>query len=457
MSMMLFRKPDGENGSLEDQLFDMLKGGNPEPMAEDDAYEQAMAYLMENKREPKKEDDDFAFGANEEWKSLLWDEDHPRDGEGKFTKEHVSTARRGMASGTIAPKRSDTPITSDASGRQIRHYVELPNGAKVHPDELHRAKFDGDGRPFVSSDEGLTTIGAGSGKSRNFAHALAVAAMSNGQTSIQSPHGYSVTLSGDEWRKISQSHNGEGFSEWFDETGHALRSDGGSKARQLDDAGDFFGQRVAGQGSFMFKSPSRRDHREDRYKSIPTPFLVRKSIPGEYDESKHNRDHGKFASSPGSSGGTDSSQPKAPAVSHEKLTAFAEKWKAKHGENAHAALDAKMKELASSQDPASQRQLAGAKLLKEHLGQAKASDPVSTGFDKLQSIIKRAGSTDRANRPQKPDFDELRAHLEAMKPADVKAIANKIGDPRIANKKQTIDNLIRRVESALETRLNTGF
>lgn len=47
-----------------DRLKEMLTEGNPEPMSEDDAYEQAMEHLRSG--EPAGADEDFAFGANEE-------------------------------------------------------------------------------------------------------------------------------------------------------------------------------------------------------------------------------------------------------------------------------------------------------------------------------------------------------------------------------------------------------
>lgn len=60
-----FREENGENGSHYDQMWDMLIEGNPEKMTEEDAYEQALDYVMRDG--PKKEElkeDDFDFGAN---------------------------------------------------------------------------------------------------------------------------------------------------------------------------------------------------------------------------------------------------------------------------------------------------------------------------------------------------------------------------------------------------------
>jgi hypothetical protein len=39
----------GHEGNEQERLFDLLMAGNPEPMSEDDAYEQAFEHLMEHK------------------------------------------------------------------------------------------------------------------------------------------------------------------------------------------------------------------------------------------------------------------------------------------------------------------------------------------------------------------------------------------------------------------------
>jgi hypothetical protein len=63
-----FRQEDGEHGSHADQLLAMLLTGDPEPMAEDDAYEQALEMMGEGGRSatpkaPDPDDDFIPFAA----------------------------------------------------------------------------------------------------------------------------------------------------------------------------------------------------------------------------------------------------------------------------------------------------------------------------------------------------------------------------------------------------------
>lgn len=60
-----FREENGDNGNHYDQMYEMLVAGNPEPMGEEDAYEQAFNHLMGSGKAAGEGDDDFAFGEND--------------------------------------------------------------------------------------------------------------------------------------------------------------------------------------------------------------------------------------------------------------------------------------------------------------------------------------------------------------------------------------------------------
>ncbi len=231
-----FRESEqGEDKDHSEKFFEYLTHGTPQRMGQEDAYEQALEHLRQYKPEKKKKDDagDFDFGANA--KSLhssplyrrkggLFDESKiNRDDEGKFaTKDHVQEARRKLGRGEL--KVHSGKETSHATGKPIKRWVELGNGAKIHPDELHRTKFDEHGTPYVSTNEKLTIIdGTGKKEVGSFATAVAHAALSKGPATIQGPHGYSVTLPGAEWKKIDAK--GQTFAEWADDQEGSKKGD----------------------------------------------------------------------------------------------------------------------------------------------------------------------------------------------------------------------------------------
>ncbi|MBV8096260.1 MAG: hypothetical protein JO110_24090, partial [Acetobacteraceae bacterium] len=124
----------------------------------------------------------------------------------------------------------DAFILSDATGRPIRHYVTLANGARVHPDELARLKVGKDGQVSLAPDEGLTVIdpvNRGKMRVKSFGRALAnVGSYLTGPhdpVTIQSPHGYTVTKPRASWQKewnesrtLGGPKHGLSFAEWFD-------------------------------------------------------------------------------------------------------------------------------------------------------------------------------------------------------------------------------------------------
>lgn len=75
-------------------------------------------------------------------------------------RSSVALAKNMQAKGNLPVKGgADAPvIASDASGKPIKRYVALPNGARVHPDELQRLKTDKDGTVHLDPNEQLTVI-----------------------------------------------------------------------------------------------------------------------------------------------------------------------------------------------------------------------------------------------------------------------------------------------------------
>lgn len=204
-------------------------------------------------------------------------QEHPRDDAGKFVKKHVQDTRKAIASGHAAPKTADAPFPSAASGRPIKRFVELPTGQRIHPDELHRMRFDGD-EAFLSDDEGLTV---GRNTAKSFGGALARAKQHPGQTTIQSAHGYAVTLSGPEWAKVHAEHekNPRTFSEWHDDVGHALKSqDAGGPAATLDEPGDFFAPRATQTGNLFDRPDSDEWGGNEKLDEIAARSLSRKEL-----------------------------------------------------------------------------------------------------------------------------------------------------------------------------------
>ncbi len=246
-----------------EKLFDYLIAGKPQAMPEADAYEQAFDHLMGEKRRgvPQGDvDDSVPFSRTREPNryDAAFEATVERNPDGTFaeqafaSKSDVTGTRKQLAAGKIAVKTGDA--VSAATGRPIKRYVELANGAKIHPDELHRIKFDEHGEPFVSIDEGLTVNGR---RAKSFALAVAHASMSKGPATISGAHGYSVTLPGSEWRKIPAKGT---FSEWHDEQDQAdlakrreAPAEPSTTIGSEKDTDDFFAGRDAGQGRLFAK------------------------------------------------------------------------------------------------------------------------------------------------------------------------------------------------------------
>ena len=138
-----------------------------------------------------------------------------RDAGGQFSKSAVNRARRDIGSGKAAPKTAEQSFPSHLSGKSIRRHVELAGGARIHPDELHRIKHADDGEHFLSTDEMLTVREGGkTRKARSFSDALrGILPNQKGTVTIQGPHGYSATMTAEEWRKITEAWQ---FFEWLD-------------------------------------------------------------------------------------------------------------------------------------------------------------------------------------------------------------------------------------------------
>lgn len=146
---------------------------------------------------------------------LFDEQDHPRADHGRFTHkpisaEHVTKAQKAFKAQKLSAQHSADPITSDASGEQIKHHVTLESGQRVHPDELHRLRVE-DGETLLDHDEGLTIHEPG-GKSdaKSFGEALHKISAFWGKpdepVTVVSKHGYSATRPRSEWM---DQHAGE--------------------------------------------------------------------------------------------------------------------------------------------------------------------------------------------------------------------------------------------------------
>src|SRR5579883_2110653 len=147
-----------------------------------------------------------------------------RDKGGRFTFKAVKEARAALAAGRLRVRHSEDPVTSDASGEPIRHYVEVAGG-RLHPDELHRMAAAGESAE-LPADEGLEVHEPGGrSKAHSFADALGRVAAFRGRpadaVTIVSRHGYSATRPRHEWTAMHDAGEPAGsFSAWYDAEGH---------------------------------------------------------------------------------------------------------------------------------------------------------------------------------------------------------------------------------------------
>lgn len=274
----------GPDEDHSEKFYEYLVNGAPEQMDEADAYEQALGHLREHKasvdqsvrpagkskgKKPKaRQTYDDAVPFSEGGDSLFEGSKHPRDSSGRWAeKGHIDEARKKLAKGELKVKTGDA--VSHASGKPIKRYVELGNGAKIHPDELHRTKFGDGDEPYVSGDEQLTvTDGTGTKTVKSFALAAAHAGMSRGTATISGPHGYSITLPGAAWKAIVKDAKAKSFSDWADEqnpkdlaaktTAHAAKAKPLTEVVGGKDADDFFAGRPAGQARLFSEQPPRK-------------------------------------------------------------------------------------------------------------------------------------------------------------------------------------------------------
>lgn len=193
-------------------------------------------------------------------------EDQPRDDSGRWTaswttRDTIKEARKKLTKRELRVQSGNA--TSAASGRPIKRWVDIGDGTKIHPDELHRTKFGEDDEPYISTDESLDVIdGSGSKAERSFVTAIKRAGLNKGLTTIAGPHGYSATLPGAEWKKIDAQ--GQSFAEWLDDQDPAemhrhregdqktLTTIGGER-----ESDDFFAPKSAGQARLFAKESGR--------------------------------------------------------------------------------------------------------------------------------------------------------------------------------------------------------
>lgn len=210
-------------GSLSpaERLFDMLTEGNPATLTEDEAYEQAFNHLAEERDKYRvKDGETIPFSLFDVFKEA----EHPRDQTGQFTAKDTAVVKRWLKSGKIAPKKAEAgeEITSAISGKKIKKYVELPGGHRVHPDELHRLKTEGD-RAVLDPHEKLTVLDQfGKNPGKTFHQVLSDVSKfperPNDQITIASAHGYTHTKPRHEWAEVAKSVKPEtAYSEWLDE------------------------------------------------------------------------------------------------------------------------------------------------------------------------------------------------------------------------------------------------
>ncbi len=415
-----------------EKLYDYLVAGAPEKMSEADAYEQAFDHLRRHKPKKREHADvgDFAFGAN---KSLFDESKIKRDEGGRFAeKEHVHEARRKLARGEL--KVTTGAATSSATGREIKRYIELANGAKIHPDELHRTRFDEKGSPYVSTNEKLTVIdGAGRREVSSFATAIRHAAMSKGQVTIAGPHGYSVTLPGSEWKGAEAS--GKTFAEWADEQDKDELAKKDAATTPLTEvvsgkaADDFFSVRSAGQSRLFSLSSS--------------PLYIRKSA--QFDENKHARDAGKFSSHQGAGAAPKqpaaTQSPAAPAAPDAKTQGYVAQLKERFGDQAAAKVAEMVQKLRAT--PGSESKVAALEQIRTALG-GNSGTPSESSPDPVAKLkeLHDAAITD-AHDPQavKATLAEMSA---SMSTSQLKDAAKQFGINNMGSTKPEITDAIAR-------------
>ncbi|WP_146237980.1 hypothetical protein [Meiothermus sp. Pnk-1] len=153
-------------------------------------------------------------------------------------KEHKGFTSRGEEIWGY-PYSPEHFIPSDATGKPLRYYVTLPNGAVVHPDELERLRYNpSTGRYEMPSDEGLFVVYPNGEKLRrkNAVSAIGDAGInrfpSDTLITVRNSSGLSVTLPKSEWFKLATgpfhaaNENAPTFVDWAEQSG--LTQQGGA-------------------------------------------------------------------------------------------------------------------------------------------------------------------------------------------------------------------------------------
>lgn len=398
---------DDVRGDHSETLFNYIVHGGDGETSHDEAYEEAFNHLLDQKRRHKEEsdgaawNDQFSIGGRGLRKGGLFDEDKvKRDEGGRFSKKDVSRTRSDVTTGKTAPATAKDSFASHISEKPIRRYVEMPSGARIHPDELHRIKHDAAGEHYLSTDEMLTVID-GTGKPRrfrSFAQAVAnILPSQRGTVTIQGPHGYSATLTPAEWREVDTQH---GFSSWLDSQDESMVNQKRESNQPLTTIGtaketsDFFSPRHAGQARLF---------------SLGTSPLVRKAG---WKEEDHPRGQPGNAGQFGSGGGESSGESKTETPEPQKDTS--RKWK-KNDDGTYTAPNGTVWRKAAAGgevSPVTGKMFAGGALMPIH-GLAKKKEPKKE--KPFRSPLAPPPKVDEDKKPSAPVQPLTSEEIEARK------------------------------------------
>jgi hypothetical protein len=149
----LFKEENGENGLHQDQLFNLLRDGAPEPISEEDAYEQALSHLVEQKRrEPKHDDNDavpFSEGDHAAEIDAAAADAHPSPTEGQreagnYRKGHVTLHGLPITIENAAGStRSGTDAAGNAWSQEMAHHYGYIKRTESEADGDHVDVFLG--------------------------------------------------------------------------------------------------------------------------------------------------------------------------------------------------------------------------------------------------------------------------------------------------------------------------
>ena len=247
----------------------LMKAGLPLPQYRDNkeffAHSQRKAY------DPKNGGDSYLDASWDKFHNYFRTLMPKRD----TTHEHVQEAKRKLAGGNIAVKGSGTsePIKSDLSGDTIRRHVVLPNGARVHPNELHRAREGEGGKAELGPEKISVKDPMNRGEDTHGSFAKAVHAVGaypirhNDRVTIQGPHGYSATKTRKEWRDVAAKlkDKPESMAQWMDRENPEATSEAAKNApasggvASEKESKSFFHGGAPEQGKlFDYKTPAHK-------------------------------------------------------------------------------------------------------------------------------------------------------------------------------------------------------